>query len=79
MLDFLMYLIALAAFTGMFAAGYRLGVAVAKAEGYEAGVSDTVDVLVGNLRQVSDLERFDSEQVYMDLRNAIDKGVDADA
>lgn len=82
MLDFLMYLVALLVFSGMFAAGYYAGAMVANAAAavaYEAGVDDTVVVLVDNLEKASTDPDFDPDATYIYLRNAIEKEVHSDA
>lgn len=79
MYDFMMFLAAFAVAAGVFCAGYYVGCDRARAKGYEDGVDDTVEVLVGTLERASDAETFDAEKVRMDLRSAIDKGVNTNA
>lgn len=78
MIDFLMYLAVLLVFSGLFMLGYYAGAMVAQAAAaaaYEAGVDDTVVVLVDNLEKASTDPDFDPDVTYIYLRNAIDKGV----
>lgn len=79
MYDFMMFLAALAVAVGIFSAGYYLGSDIARAKGYEDGVDDTVEVLVGTLERVSNADTFDADKARMDLRSAIAKGVNTNA
>ena len=82
MMDFLMYMAVLLVFSGLFMLGYYAGATVARAAAdtaYEAGVDDTVVVLVDSLEKSSTDPEFDPDVTYIYLRNAIDKGVNADA
>lgn len=78
MFEFVMYLVVLFVFSGLFAAGYYVGAMVANmaaAAAYEAGVDDTVIVLVDNLEKASTSPDFDPDATYIYLRNAIEKEV----
>lgn len=82
MFEFVMYLVVLFVFSGLFAAGYYVGAMVANmaaAAAYEAGVDDTVVVLVDNLEKASTSPDFDPDATYIFLRNAIEKEVDSNA
>mgnify|MGYP003369219565 CR=1 FL=1 len=82
MVDFLMYLVVLLVFSGLFTAGYYIGALVVKAAtaaSYEAGVDDTVVVLVDNLEKASTDPDFNPDATYIFLRNAIEKEVDSNA
>ena len=77
MFEFVMYLVVLVVFSGLFAAGDYVGAMVANmaAAAYEAGVDDTVIVLVDNLEKASTSPDFDPDATYIYLRNAIEKEV----
>lgn len=82
MLEFVMYLAVILVFAGVFYSGYYAGAMVANAAAaaaYEAGVDDTVVVLVDNLEKASTSPDFDPDATYIFLRNAIEKEVDSDA
>lgn len=82
MLNFVMYLVVILVFAGLLFAGFCFGVVVVKsatAEAYEAGMDDTVVVLVDNLEKASASPDFDPDTTYILLRNAIEKEVDSNA
>lgn len=82
MVDILTYMAALLLALVPATLGYCVGILVEQAtnaDSYEAGVDDTVVVLVDNLEKASTDPDFDPDATYIFLRNAIEKEVDSNA